>query len=294
MRKIAIIGATGILGKPVTQQLVQAGFEVTIIARDVEKARNIFPNAYVIYGDLEDKISLFEALKGQETIYLSLHVPKVAKPSDFIPETDGLLHLIEAARCNQIKRIAYLSSLVKDYQGQNGFSWWVFEVKQKAVQILKGSGIPHTIFYPSSFIENFDKGGFMSSNWMNLAGKTEQKMHWISGLDYGNQVAKSFQILSDENREYNIQGLEAYTSEEAVKLFISNYKIKKLKARIVPIILLQLIGKVIPKVNYISKILEALNKFPEKFVSQHTWDELGKPIETIKDYTLRIQKETDK
>jgi hypothetical protein len=291
MKKIAVIGATGLLGKPVTQQLIKAGFEVTIIARDVEKARNIFPEANIIYGDLEDKISLFEALKGQEVVYLSLHIPQTAKATDFMPETNGLLHLIDAAKKNQIKRIAYLSSLVKDYQGQNGFSWWVFEVKQKAVQILKGSGIPFTIFYPSSFMENFDKGGFMSGNWMNLAGKTEQKMYWISGLDYGNQVAKSFQILSDENREYNIQGLASFTSKVAVGQFISHYKIKRLKARTIPISLLQFIGKLIPKVHYISKILEALNKYPEKFNSQQTWDELGKPTETIKDYTLRIQKE---
>ena len=53
MRKIAIIGATGLLGKPVTQQLIQAGFEITIIARDVEKARNTFPNTNIIYGYLQ-------------------------------------------------------------------------------------------------------------------------------------------------------------------------------------------------------------------------------------------------
>lgn len=291
MKKVAVIGATGLLGKPVTQQLIKAGFEITIIARDVEKARTHFPNAHIIYGDLEDKLSLHDALKGQEIVYLSLHIPQTAKPSDFMPETDGLMHLIEAAKVNQIKRIAYLSSLVKDYQGQNGFKWWVFEVKQKAVQILKGSEIPYTIFYPSSFMENFDKGGFMSGNWMNLVGKTEQKMYWISGLDYGNQVSKSFQILSDENREYNIQGLVPYTSEEAVHQFINHYRIKKLKTRTVPIWLLKIMGKLIPKVNYIAHILEALNKYPEKFSAQHSWDELGKPTEIIKDYTLRIQKE---
>ncbi len=125
--KIAIIGATGLLGKPVTKKLIEAGFEVTIIARDVEKAKVIFPETHVIYGDLEDKMSLFEALKGQECVYLSLHVTQNSSSKDFITETDGLLHLIEAAKTNNIERIAYLSSLVKDYQGQNGFKWWVFE-----------------------------------------------------------------------------------------------------------------------------------------------------------------------
>ena len=290
MRRIAVIGATGLLGKPVTQELIKAGFEVTVIARDIENARDLFPHAHIVYGDLEDKMSLFEALKGQELVYLSLHIPQNASPKDFMPETDGLLHLIEAAKVNHIQRIAYLSSLVKDYQGQNGFNWWVFEVKKKAVQILKGAGIPSTIFYPSSFMENFDKGGFMAGNRMNLAGKSNVKLFWISASDYGKQVAKSFEILTDENREYPIQGLEAYTTEEAVNIFIKNYQLKKLKIVKVPIALLQIMGKIFKKVNYIAHILEALNKYPEKFVSQQSWDELGKPTETIKDYTLRIQK----
>jgi putative NADH-flavin reductase len=291
MKKIAIIGATGLLGKPVTKQLIQAGFDITIIARDIEKARALFPETPIIYGDLKNKTSLFEALKGQECVYLSLHISPNSNSKDFIPETDGLLHLLEAAKTNNIQRIAYLSSLVKDYQGQNGFNWWVFEAKQKAVQILKGSGIPYTIFYPSSFMENFDKGGFKSGNRLNLVGKSDVKMYWISGADYAKQVAKSFDLLTDENREYQAQGLEPYTSEEAANIFIQNYSIKKLKISRISFDFLKLMSKISKKINYISHILEAINKCPEKFGSQQTWDELGKPTETLKDYTLRIQKE---
>lgn len=288
MKKIAVIGATGLLGKPVTHALIAAGFEVTIIARDVEKARAIYREAHILYGDLEDKMSLFEALKGQEGVYLSLHIPQTANAKDFMCETDGLLHLLEAAKANGIQRLAYLSSLVKDYHGQNGFHWWVFAVKQKAVQILKGGGIPYTIFYPSNFMENFDKGGFKSGRRMNLAGHSEVKQYWISGNDYGKQVAKSFQVLTDENREYIIQGPEAYTIGEAVELFIQHYHKEKLKIAKVPIGLLKLAGKLSSKVDYIYHIINALNQYPEKFGAQQTWDELGKPQETIEMYAKRV------
>ncbi len=291
MRKIAVIGATGLIGRPVTHELIAAGFDVTVIARDVEKAKLSFPETAVVHGDLEDKMSLFEALKGQEMIYLSLHIPQHARKTDFMVETEGLLNLIEAAKMNDIQRIAYLSSLVKNYEGQNCFHWWIFKVKQKAVQLIKGSEIPYTIFHPSSFMENFDKGGFKSGKRMNLAGDSSVKMYWISGRDYGRQVAKSFEILTDENREYPIQGPEAYTSEDAVKIFIRNYHIQKLKMRKVPIGLLKFMGYFSLKINYIHHILKALNEYPEKFCSQLSWDELGKPTETIEKYTLRIQEE---
>ncbi|MEO5910402.1 MAG: NAD(P)H-binding protein [Pelobium sp.] len=291
MKRVAVIGATGLVGKPVTKALIAKGFDVTIIARDIEKARNIFPNTHIIYGDLEDKVSLFEALKGQEIVYLSLHISQTTKKTDFMPETDGLLHLFEAAKVNEIQRIAYLSSLVKDYEGQNCFNWWVFKVKQHAVQLLKGSGIPYTIFYPSNFMENFDKGDFKSGKRMNLAGHSKIKQYWISGDDYGKQVCKSFEILTDENREYVIQGPEAHNMKNAVKVFIKNYKSENLKITRIPIGILKFMGLFSPKVNYIYHILEALNNYPEKFQAQLSWDELGKPNETIEKYTLRIQDE---
>lgn len=37
--KITLIGATGMLGVPVIKQFIKSGFEVTIIARNKEKAQ---------------------------------------------------------------------------------------------------------------------------------------------------------------------------------------------------------------------------------------------------------------
>lgn len=289
MKRIAIIGATGLIGKPVTQELLNAGFNITIIARDIEKARNYFPNTNIIYGDLEDKSSLFSALKGQELLYLNLHVTKFTKPTDFITETDGLLNLIEAAKFNNIQRITYLSSLVKNYQGQNNFKWWVFDAKQKAVQLIKSSNIPYTIFYSSIFMETLDKGGLLNGNKLNLPGKSKFKIFWISAKDYGKLVAKSFDLLTDENREYNVQGPQAFLTDEAVNLFVENYSLRKLKVVKIPVSLIKMLGKISLKYNYGYHFLEALNKHQEKFISQFTWDELGMPKETLKDYTLRIQ-----
>lgn len=42
MKSIAIIGATGMLGKPVTQAFVDAGWKVSVLARNEDKARQMF------------------------------------------------------------------------------------------------------------------------------------------------------------------------------------------------------------------------------------------------------------
>ncbi len=292
--KVAIIGATGLLGKPVALQLIASGFDVTIISRDPKKAKHIFPTASVLYADLSDKSSLKEALNGQEVVYLNLHISPNTKRKDFIAETDGLINFLEVAKQCGVKRIAYLSSLVKDYQSESRFKWWVFDAKQKAVQLIKGAGLPYTIFVSSSFMENFTKqGGFMNVNQLSLVGKSSVKLFWISAKDYAKQVCKSLEILTDENREYYIQGPQNHTTEEALTIFQEHYHVKRLNLVRIPLASLFLMSKFSARIDYAYRLLKAKNNYNEKFKAQFTWDELGKPTETIKDFTLRIQQKPD-
>lgn len=294
MKKVAIIGATGLLGKPVALQLINFGFDVTIISRNPEKARMMFPNVNILYADLNDKPSLREALKGQEVVYLNLHISPNTKPKAFIAETDGLINFLEVAKQSGITRIAYLSSLVKDYGDESRFKWWVFDAKQKAVQLIKGAGLPYTIFVSSSFMENFTKqGGFMNASQLSLVGKSGVKLFWISAQDYAKQVCKSLEILTDENREYYIQGPQNHTTEEALTIFQEHYHVKKLNLVRIPLTSLFLMSKFSARIDYAYRLLKAKNNYNEKFKAQFTWDELGKPTETIKDFTLRIQQEAD-
>lgn len=292
MKKVAIIGATGLLGKPVALQLIAAGFDVTIISRDLKKATSIFPNARVVYADLSNKASLVTALKDQEVVYLNLHIKPNTKRKDFITETDGLINFLEVAKHSGIKRIAYLSSLVKEYQEESRFKWWVFDAKRKAVQLIKGAGLPYTIFVSSSFMENFTKqGGFMNANQLSLVGKSSVKLFWISAQDYAKQVCKSLEILTDEDREYFIQGPQNHTAEEALTIFQTNYHTKRLNLVRIPLASLFLMSKFSSRIDYAYRLLKAKNNYNEKFKSQFTWDELGKPTETIKEFTIRIQQD---
>lgn len=152
---IAVIGATGLIGKPVTQQLIDAGFTVTILARHPAPVQALFPTARVVQADIQNPASLRAGLANQQALYLNLSVRQDEKPTDFHTETDGMKTIIAAAQQAGIRRIGYLSSLVMRYQGMNGFSWWVFDIKHEAVRLLKASGIPTTIFYPSTFMELF-------------------------------------------------------------------------------------------------------------------------------------------
>jgi nucleoside-diphosphate-sugar epimerase len=63
----------------------------------------------------------------QEIVYLNLSVAQSSKKNEPQPEREGINNIIEAAKKTGIKRIVYLSSLIKNYEGLNGFSWWHFK-----------------------------------------------------------------------------------------------------------------------------------------------------------------------
>lgn len=283
MKKILIIGSTGLLGKPVAKALIEAGFEITLLVRDKILAEKLFPKARIIKGDLQNRTDIEAAMQGQEAVFLSLSVKQTEKESGFHTEGEGFDLIIDIAKQLKIKRIAYLSSLVHLYQGMNGFDWWIFRIKQEAVRKIKESGIAYTIFYPSTFMESIfyqSKQGSMIA----LGGKSEYPLYYIAAEDYARQVVNSFKVLTNENRDFVVQGLEAFTQDEAANVFIQHYKKEKLRTMTAPMFVMKIMGFFNQKFDYGYHIVEALNKYPEKFEAQQTWEELGKPTITLKEF----------
>jgi uncharacterized protein YbjT (DUF2867 family) len=277
---IALIGATGMLGGPVARALIQAGNQVQLIARDVIRVKQRFPHVAVVAGDLRDKSSLTAALEGVDVVYLNLSIKQTEKKTDFHTEEEGLINLIGAARQAGVRRIAYLSSIVMRYQGMNGFDWWVFRVKQNAVRLIKESGIPYSIFYPSNFMDSLI-GTQRMGRYILLVGRSPVQPWYIAAHDYGKQVARALSRAGTDNQEYVIQGPEAITQHEAARRFVTNYQNEKLSIVTMPPFLMQLGRPFSAQADYGWHITHALNHYPEQFEAERTWAELGKPTTTI-------------
>ncbi len=284
---IAVFGATGMLGQPVTRELIAAGFEVRIIARDVQTAQRLFPEATVVFGDLAQPQTLTAALAGVDAIYLNLSVQQTEKQTDFHTETDGLRNLLLVAKQAGVSRIGYLSSIVMRYQGMNGFDWWVFRVKQEAVRILKESGLAYSIFYPSNFMETMLITQRMGPLVL-VVGDSPVKPWFISARDYGKQVARAFQIAQPaQPQEYVIQGPEPLTQLEAARQLTSHYAKSNLRVVVMPPALLRFGRLFSQQADYGFHISEALNNYPEQFEAEKTWAELGRPETTVRAFAQR-------
>ncbi len=279
------------LGQPVTKAFIEAGFEVSLLVRDIEKAKQIFGSSLHLFkGDLKDINSLRDFLCGQNALYLNLSVEQASSKKAFQPEREGINNILATVKDTSVNRIGYLSSLVQFYQGHNGFYWWAFDLKQNALATIKNSGVPYSIFYPSTFMESFDKGAYRQGNNIFLAGTSKHMMYLISGADYGKQVVKAFQ-LDNGNQEYVVQGQDGYTADEAAIFYVANYPQKKIRIVKVPFALLSFFRKVTNKFQYGAKIIEALNNYPEKFDAEKAWRDLGIPQTKFIDYIKMSNKE---
>ncbi len=285
--KIAVIGATGMLGKPVAWQLIYAGFDVTVVARNTEAASVIFNNdqnefkASVVHGDVFDKTSLREALQGMDGLYINLSADQKSNKQQPQPEREGIQNILSVAKKVGIKHIIYISAIVIRYQGMKGFNWWVFDIKHAAVNAIKSSGIPYTIFYPSCFMDTFSE--LIDKNKLMHATGSKQRNYFISSLDYGKMVVEAFK-QQKLNKEYDVQGPEGMNWDEAAKIVVQNYPKGMLRMMKAPLFMMKFFGKFNQRMNYAGNILEAIYNYPESFTSEAAWQELHKPGIKMKDF----------
>jgi uncharacterized protein YbjT (DUF2867 family) len=278
-----MLGATGMLGRPVARGLVRHGFDLAAMSRNPGSLDGL-DGLTPVRGDVFDQESLRRAFEGREIVYLNLRGGD--RPSDPQPETDGLRNVVAAANATGVRRIAMISSLVQNYQGMNGFQWWAFDRKREAVGILKDCGLEWTIFCPSSFMDNFLES-YRDGDKVLLVGKGKHPQWFIAGDDYASQVARSFVMESAAGAEYPVQGPEPLLTEDAAAIFVRNSPNRNLRISRIPLWPLRLAGVFSRKSADLWSIIEALNEYPETFEAEATWSELGRPQTTMEDFARR-------
>lgn len=283
-KKVTVIGATGMIGIPVTNELIKAGFEVTALVRNIEKAKQIFPIGVIfVKGDIQNINDISNALKNADAVYINISTTANDKENEFNPEIGGLDNILTALKASSVKHVAFLSSfLARNYTG----NWWVMNAKKQGITKIKNCGVPYTIFYPSNFMENF-KGGMKDGKKINTIGKSTEKAWWIAGEDFGKQVANALKSELSLNREYPVQGLEALTMVEAAKVYADNFSSEKLSVANLPMGMAKFLSLFIKPLKFVVPLMEIMNSNKETFEAQKTWDELGKPTITLNQFAKK-------
>lgn len=109
--KLAILGATGALGKVLVQQAIKRGHNIRILCRNDIQANSIPASVEVVKGDYFDAESLRETLMGVDVVLSTIGPPQhnktSLKPADF---ERGMRQLTLEMHKEGVKRIINVAS----------------------------------------------------------------------------------------------------------------------------------------------------------------------------------------
>jgi uncharacterized protein YbjT (DUF2867 family) len=151
MKNILVVGASGVLGHAAATYFLGKGHRVVAFVRHPEKVRDLAAlGATVVRGDLTEPASFKPALEGVEVVITAVHA-LMGKGKNSSEHVDLLGHqqLIDAAKAADVGHFIYISAEFAAADAALDFSRTKFAVEQ----YLSRSGLPHTIFRPSAFME---------------------------------------------------------------------------------------------------------------------------------------------
>lgn len=203
-RQILVLGATGMLGKPVVQCLLDRGHQVRIMVRNLESARRRFGNTVeAAVGDARNEEAIQAAMAGCDAVHVNLTQEA---------ELTAMQHIISLAPGNPLERVSYVSATTICEENR----WFeMVDIKMRTEAILQQSGSAHTVFCPTWVMETLPN--FIHGNQaVVILGKRPPALHFFAAADFGRMVAAAYEDDRALGKRLFIHGPQAITLAEAV------------------------------------------------------------------------------
>ena len=208
-KPILVVGATGTVGKPVVDMLVEKDARVRVLVHTPRK-KQMFENmkVSVYFGDVDHLETLVEPLNGVEKLFIAL-------PSSENQE-EREINLINAAIRSGVEHIVKISIMGATLDSLISIARKHYLIEER----LWGSGINYTILRPNYYMQNFlkDAETIRNKNQITTAiGSAEISM--IDARDVAKVAVESLLNPSHEKQTYLLTGTEAITFKDAADVF---------------------------------------------------------------------------
>ena len=221
IKKVLVLGATGLLGRPVVHSLVQNGRQVRILTRNAAKARKWFEDTVeIVEGNALKEDHIRTALVGCDAIHISL-------PQD--SELSAMKFVTEISTKETLYRVTYVSATTAFEENR----WFhLVDIKLRTEEVLRKSGLLYTIFCPTwvmDTLKNFVHNGRAAM----IVGKNPPPLHFFAASDFGKLVAASYNDDCSLGKRLFIHGPEGITLPGALEQYLKacypGLKVMKMK-----------------------------------------------------------------
>jgi uncharacterized protein YbjT (DUF2867 family) len=207
-RQVLILGATGMLGRPITGCLADKGHRVRVLVRSAEKARRMFGDTVeIVEGSALSRHDIQAAMKGCDAVHINLTQES---------ELTATQHVVDVAQGDGLERVTYVSATTARQENR----WYQpIDVKMRTEELLQRGGITYAVFCPTWVMEtlsNFIHG----DRAVVIVGKNPPPLHFFAAADFGRMVAASYDDDRALGKRLFIHGPEAITLPDALDRFV--------------------------------------------------------------------------
>ena len=236
--KITITGSLGNISKPLTQELVQKGHQITVISSNPERQKEIEAlGASAAIGTMEDADFLTASFKGADAVY----VMETMGPRGFFDHNLDIIAAInkignnykQAIEQSGVKRVVHLSSIGAHTDKGNGLLAFHYNV-ENILQTLP-SDVSITFMRPVGFyynllgfINTIKTQGVIATNYGG-----DSKKPWVSPLDIAAAVAEEL-VTPFEGRKIRYVASDEISCNELASLLGTAIGKPDLKWLIIP------------------------------------------------------------
>ncbi|MGG0236921.1 NAD(P)-dependent oxidoreductase [Bacillus rhizoplanae] len=182
--KLAVVGATGNIGKQIIEEALTRGHEVTAIVRDASRVETAHENLHVVTGDIFNADSIAKEAINHDVL-ISAFGPKHGEDEKLVEATHSLLKAAKQANVSRLVSVGGAGSL-EVAPGLQVVDTPDFPAEWKAIALAHRDALE--VYKQSDF------------NWTNLSPAAMIE----PGERTGKYVTGTDQLLTDENGESRI------------------------------------------------------------------------------------------
>lgn len=217
-KNVLVAGATGYLGKFITQELIERGYETKIVVRNKEKIKINAPNLKILEAQVTKPETLKNICKGVDVVISSVGITRQKDGLTYMDvDYQANANLIDEAKKAGVNKFIYISVL----NGEKLRHLKICEAKEKLGDYLKSSELDYCIIRPNGFFS--DMGDFLKmakGGKVYLFGDGKLKLNPIHGKDLAKEVVNA---ISQAKKEIIIGGPDLLSQNEIAELALKAY-----------------------------------------------------------------------
>ena len=219
--KIVVTGSLGHISKPLAEELVEKGHDVTVISSKSERKNAIEAlGATAAIGTVEDVDFLTTAFKGADAVYTMIPPGNYTDQNlDVVAQVRRLTgNYKQAVEQSGVKRMVQLSSIGAHMDKGNGILSVYYTMEgilnalpsEVAITFMRPVGFYYNLY---GFINTIKTQGIIATNYGG-----DDKKPWVSPIDIAAAVAEEITNPRPESRNVRYVASEEISSDEIASI----------------------------------------------------------------------------